>query len=160
MLAETLQKIIDDELTTVQEIGTVTGTAPSTVYRWLKGQSDPSFSSIRMLIRHLKDSKAQGMLLASLTAATSWRFFNLELDLDINHDGVIDAADAMDASIEAVRAAGRSLSEVRDAIKAGHIENATALNLIQTLHNVIRQATTTQQVLLRLSKQTDKRKIK
>lgn len=159
MLANTLQKILDEELSTVNEIGTVTGTAPSTVYRWLKGQSDPSFNSVRLLIKHLKNSKAQGMLLATLTAATSWRFFNLDMDLDVNQDGVIDASDAMDSSIQAVRAAGKSLIEVRDAIKKGRIDPNMALDLIQTLHSVIRESTVTQQVLLHLSEKDKKRKL-
>lgn len=160
MLGKMLQNLIDEKRTTVREIGELTGAAPSTVYRWLRSESEPSFDAIRLLVRHLPDRQAQGMLLAALTAATSWRFYNLDVDLDVNRDGRITTADALDSSIEAVHAAGKSLAAVRDACRKGQIPSAVALDLIQTLQQVIRQCSITQQVLARLGESTEKRKIK
>ncbi len=123
MLESTLQKLIDGKLTSAREIGDLTGVAASTVYRWIRGESQPDFDSIRLLVRHLPNVQAQGAILAAFTVGTTWRMYNHELDLDVNQDGIIDASDAVDASINAVRAASRSLSQVRDASRSGGLDN-------------------------------------
>ena len=51
MLATTIRTLIDSELTSAREIGDLTGKAPSTVYRWINGRSEPDFNSIRLLVR-------------------------------------------------------------------------------------------------------------
>ncbi|MDX1566105.1 MAG: helix-turn-helix transcriptional regulator, partial [Phycisphaeraceae bacterium] len=65
MIGKILQKLVDDKLTSVKEIGVLTGAAPSTVYRWIRGESEPSFDSIRLLIRHVPEPRAQAELLAA-----------------------------------------------------------------------------------------------
>src|ERR1041384_5620406 len=102
MLAKTLSMLLDDRLTTAREIGELTGVAPSTVYRWGRGESQPDFDSIRLLVRHLKNPRAVEAILCAFTAGTGWSFRRSEQELDVNHDGRIDAADALDASIDAV----------------------------------------------------------
>jgi len=160
MLATTLQTLIDQKLTTAREIGDLTGVAPSTVYRWIRGESQPDFDAIRLLVRHLPNPKAQGTILAAFTVGTNWRAYNHDLDLDVNQDGCIDATDAIDASINAVRAAGRSLSQVRDASRAGSLDKDKCVELITLLNDIIHQCTLTQQILVHLSEQREKRKIK
>ena len=160
MLATTLQTLIDQKLTTAREIGDLTGVAPSTVYRWIRGESQPDFDAIRLLVRHLPNPKAQGSILAAFTIGTNWRAYNHDLELDVNLDGTVDATDAIDASINAVRAAGRSLSQVRDASRAGALDKDKCVELITLLNDIIHQCTLTQQILVHLSEKREKRKIR
>jgi len=160
MLAGTLQKLIDQKLTTAREIGELTGVAPSTVYRWIRGESEPDFDAVRLLVRHLKNADAIEALLTAFVAGSSWRFYNVETELDVNADGSIDIDDALDSTIGAVRNASRSLSAVRKASIDHVIDAEESLRLVTLLNDVIRQCSITQQVLVHMAEHRRRRKIK
>lgn len=160
MLAKTLAKLIDDKLTTAREIGELTGVAPSTVYRWIRGESEPDFNAVRLMVRHLQSPAAVEALLSAFTAGTTWRSYNLEAELDVNADGKIDIDDALDSTISAVRSAGRSLAEVRKASLDGVIDPDESIALVALLNDVIRHCAITQQVLVKMSEQRRGRRLK
>jgi hypothetical protein len=160
MLAKTLSELIDRKITTAREIGELAGVSTSTVYRWIARQSQPDFDSIRLLLRHLPSRAGQEALLNVFTAGTEWSASHQELNLDVNSDGQIDADDALDASIEAVKSAGRSLAQVRAASRGQLLQPEQTLDLIAQLNHVVRQCTITQRVLIELSEQRRKRKLK
>ncbi|MBI1370469.1 MAG: helix-turn-helix domain-containing protein [Planctomycetes bacterium] len=160
MLAKTLQRIIDDKLTTAREVGDLTGVAPSTVYRWIRGESEPDFNAVRLLVRHLHNPLAVEALLSAFVAGTAWRCYNLEAELDVNADGKIDIDDALDSAIAAVRGAGRSLSAVRKASIDGVVDQDESIELVAILNDVIRQCSITQQVLVIMSEGRGRRKLK
>ena len=108
MLTKTLNRMIEKKQTTAREIAEMAGVSTSTVYRWIAGQSQPDFNSIRLLVRHLPNKDAQETLLQTFTMGTTWQFARPDLELDVNADGKIDAADALDASIEAVHSSAKS----------------------------------------------------
>ncbi len=162
MLARTLQQIIDRKQSTAREMGELAGVSTSTVYRWIAGQSQPDFDSIRLLVRHLPDHRAQEALLTVIIAGTDWNVDHLELNLDLNDDGEIDARDALDASIRTVRHAAESLAQVRaTCCQDGSPPPAEdTLKLIAELGEVVRHCTITQRVLLEMAEQRRKRKLK
>ncbi len=158
MLAITLQRLVEQNLTTVKEIGELAGVSPSTVYRWIAGQSQPDFNAIRLLIRHLPNPQAQDALISLLTTGTGWRLTRQILDLDVNHDGRVDTDDALDAAIRAVHAAGDSLRAVRDSARDGVVSREEAVALIAQLNEVIGQSELVQEVMLRLVEARKKRR--
>ena len=79
---------------------------------------------------------------------------------DVNDDGVIDAEDALDASIETVKSAGHSLKSVRNANRDGMLTSDEILELVALLNHVSRQWTITQRVLVELAEQQRRRKLK
>lgn len=160
MLKTTLQMLIENEITSAREVAELAGVSTSTVYRWISGQSQPDFDSIRLLVRHLPHRKAQQALLDVLVTGTCWQLSHAELELDVNHDGRIDADDALDASVEAVRCAAESLTTVRDASRGQHLDAEQTLRLISLLNDVVRQCTITQRVLVEMSEARRKRKLK
>ena len=158
MIAETLQKLIDEGVTSAKEISELTGVASSTVYRWLNGKSQPDFNAICMLLRQLPHTNGQQALLTSFMAGTSWQFYNIAADLDVNFDGKVDQEDALIASIESVRGAGESLSRLRGAIDAIEArEPADSMEIIHMLNEVIQHCNVVQQILVRLSDRQPKR---
>jgi AcrR family transcriptional regulator len=160
MFKTTLQMLIDQGATSAREVAELAGVSTSTVYRWVSGQSQPDFDSVRLLIRHLPNRKAQQALLDVLITGTCWQLSHAELDLDVNHDGRIDTDDALDASVEAVRCAAESLATVRDANRGQSLSADQTLRLIALLNDVVRQCTITQRVLVELSEARRKRKLK
>jgi len=160
VLSKTLATLIDRKLTTAREIGELTGVAPSTVYRWIRGESQPDFDAVRLLVRHLKKEDAIEAILSSFTAGTGWNFYNIESELDLNRDGVIDVDDALDASVSAVRGAGRSLAQVHKAHRLGQLTQEENVELIALLNDVIRQCSITQRILVHITENRRKRKLK
>lgn len=160
MLAKTLQRLIDERRTTAREIGELAGVSTSTVYRWIAGQSRPDFDSIRLLVRHLPQRAAQEAILSVFTAGTSWKFEHNELELDVNEDGCVDADDALDASVEAVRSAGESLANIRASMNGKPPNADETLQIVALLTHVVRHCTISQRVLVELSEQRRRRKLR
>ena len=158
MLAKTLQRLIDDKLTTAGEIAELAGVSSSTVYRWIGGKSQPDFDSIRLLVRHMPDPKAQRAILSAFSAGTSWRFQYLDTDLDVNRDGRVDVNDALDASIRAVDAASELLVKVRKASKDDRLTQDQIGPVIKVLNEVVQQCSITQQIMVRVWEMDDKRR--
>lgn len=148
MLSRTLQKMIDAQHTTAGEIGELTGKAPSTVYRWISGKSEPDFNSIRLLLRHLPDTKAQQAIMSAFTAGTAWQAIYAEAELDVNDDGRIDADDALDAAIKSVQSCGRSLRGIRKACMEEKISADTTVTVVADLDEVVHCCHVARQVLV------------
>ncbi len=160
MLTKTLNRMILKKQTTAREISEMAGVSTSTVYRWIAGQSQPDFDSIRLLIRHLPNKKAQESLLSVFTMGTTWQFANIDMELDVNADGKIDAADALDASIGAVHSSADNLKKLRLAFRDGMANSEQILDLIHLLQNTAGHCMVTQQVLVHLAEKNKRRKLK
>jgi len=158
MIAETLQRLIDEGITSAKEISELTGVASSTVYRWLNGKSQPDFNAICMLLRQLPHTKGQEALLTCFLAGTHWQYYSMETDLDVNFDGKVNQDDALVASIESVRGASESLSRLRiniDAVEANEPTEHT--EIIHMLNEVIQHCNVVQQILVKMSERQAKR---
>ncbi len=59
MIAMVIRRLLDAKLTTVKELEEVTGRGTSTIYRWLNGESEPQYSDVRLIVRHMRDPEAQ-----------------------------------------------------------------------------------------------------
>ncbi len=150
MLARTLQRLVREGLTNAREIGELAGVSTSTAYRWIAGDSEPDFNSIRLLIRHLKNADATEALLAIVTTGTSYRFRRCELDADVNQDGKINADDALDAAINTVHAAGETLTNVRESLADNDIDHDEAVKLMAILNDVVLQSALVEEVLMHM----------
>lgn len=160
MLSQTLQQIIDKKFTTAKEISELAGVSQSTVYRWIAGQSQPEFDSIRLLVRLLPDMRAQKALLTAFTAGTDWHATHMNLELDVNHDGKVDANDALDASCHALKTSADTLQSIREASKGKLLTSDETLELISLLNHTVRHCTITQRILVDMTEQRKRRKLK
>ncbi len=160
MLAKTLKRIIDKEYTSAKEISELTGVSQSTVYRWIANQSQPDFDSIRLLVRLMPDSRAQKAILTAFTAGSDWHVTHMNLELDVNHDGKVDADDALDASCHALKTSSETLLSIREASKGKMLSSDESLELISLLNHTVRHCTITQRILVDMSEQRKRRKLK
>lgn len=160
MLADMLQKLIDDETTSAREIGELAGVSTSTVYRWINRESQPDFDSIRILLKTFPQRKAQEALVSVFTAGTNWSPMFQEHDLDVNHDGKVDAEDALDACIETVRHAAETLHAIRKNLQNRKTLTAEqTIDVLSLLQDVQQNATVTQRILIDLG-DADRRRLK
>ncbi len=160
MLSRTLQRIIAKKLTNAREIGELTGKAPSTVYRWISGASEPDFNSIRLLLRHLPNPQAQQALLSMFTAGTAWQTFHVEAELDINQDGSICTEDALDATIHSINVLGDCLAHIRKTCKDGIIRPEDVVTAVAHLDEVIHHSHISRRVLVKLCERQRKGRLK
>lgn len=160
MIGRTLQLIIDQGLSTVEEISEIAGVAPSTVYRWMSGESEPAFNTITMLLRQLPNPQAQAHLVHACLVGSSWHGYETSGDLDVNADGHIDVLDALDLSIDSVNTASQTLNEVRNLGRDGKFTQKDADHLIEMLRQLMHQCTITQKVLVRLSSEPTRKRAK
>ncbi|MHC4994992.1 MAG: hypothetical protein ACYTGQ_08065 [Planctomycetota bacterium] len=160
MLSETLQWIIDEEITSARELGEITGVATSTVYRWIRNENQPDFDSVRLMVSHLKDKRATQAIVAAFVAGTNWHVLDTEVDLDLNEDGRVDVEDAIEAAIGAIRTAARSLDQIHTSAREGKITTEQSVELISELNGAIRHCTISQRVLMHMAEARKKRKIR
>lgn len=151
MLATALQRLIDQRLTTARELGDLAGVSPSTVYRWINGESQPDFHAVRLMLRHLKNHKAQQELLSVFTAGTAWQLIYADSELDVNNDGRIDAHDALDACISTVESSASTLKKIRNNTKpGGTLPAEETMEVLSQLNEVAQNCNITQRVLVKI----------
>lgn len=160
MLSKTLKRIIEQNYTSAKELSELTGVSQSTVYRWIAGQSQPDFDSVRLLVRLLPDTRAQKALITAFTAGTDWHVTNMELELDLNSDGKIDAEDALDATCSALKSSSDTLLSIREASKGKMLSSDETLELISLLNHTVRHCSVTQRILVDMAEQRQRRKLK
>lgn len=150
MISAALTNIIEQKLTTVGEISELAGVSPSTVYRWINGQTQPPYDAIRLLIRHMPDARAQRILLLYTIRGTPWQLRGPHETLDVNGDGQIDSNDALDSMIRIVRQASMSLSQIRDALREKPLTSQELMEAVETLEDVAIESCLAQQILARI----------
>lgn len=160
MLSKTLKRIIEQNYTSAKELSELTGVSQSTVYRWIAGQSQPDFDSVRLLVRLLPDTRGQKALITAFTAGTDWHVTNMELELDLNSDGKIDAEDALDATCSALKSSSDTLLSIREASKGKMLSSDETLELISLLNHTVRHCSVTQRILVDMAEQRQRRKLK
>lgn len=153
MLSVTLRRLIDQKLTTAREIGELTGTAPSTVYRWIRGEAQPSFDTIRLLMRHLRNREAQAALLGTFTASTPWRFYTADVEAEISREGAVDLREAMESTLDTIRSAAQAMAEIRDTARERTVNEGESEQLVQQTNNVIRSCSILQRVVQNVAEQ-------
>lgn len=160
LLAETLDQLIRDNVTTASEVATFAGVSNSTVYRWIAHESQPQYDSVRQLVRHLPSRDAREAILTAFLAGTPFQFQCVDEDLDVNDDGKVDAGDALDAAIKAVHAGAESLTLLRESGNGRNYDAEQTLRTIHLLNRMVRQCGITQQVLAQIAESRSKRKLR
>lgn len=150
MISAALTNIIEQKLTSVGEISELAGVSPSTVYRWINGQTQPPYDAVRLLVRHLPEPRAQRILLLYTIRGTPWQLRGPHDTLDVNGDGDIDSNDALDSMIRIVRQASLSLAQIRDALREKPLTSEEMMEAVETLEDVAIESCLAQQILARI----------
>jgi len=157
LLAPALQKLIDTHTTTAKDLGEMAGVSSSTIYRWINGESEPDFDSIRLILHHLPSADAQLAIITAFIAGSPWTVTQTVGELDVNHDGQVGTEDALDSAISCVLVASDSLQQIRMACSDGKVTQAEAQRVSQLLADVINQCSITQQVVMSIAQPVRKK---
>lgn len=160
MIAETLEMLIEKQWSSAREMGEICDKAPSTIYRWIKGQSEPDFGSIQLLLRHLKNRQAQHALLTAFLSDSPWQAIRFDHDLDTNHDGRVNADDALAAAVKTVKLTGESLEVIHTACQQGRVDSEHAVDIISLLDEIAEQAQMARRIVAREVERRKKAKLK
>lgn len=152
MLAPTLRRLIEDKRTHAKELAQVAGVAPSTVYRWIDGESEPDFTHLARLMSGLHDTLAREGLLLALLGESGFSVRRENLKLDVNGDGVVDHHDAIAAVCHAIGHTTDSLQAIHDASRDRRLSADELTQVLALLQAAAVQCATTQAVLVEMGK--------
>ncbi len=140
MLANMLQRLVQEKHTTVREIAELTGRGESTVYRWINGESQPDFEEVRQLTHRLANAQARRKLAEMFTSGmpvvVEWRD---DVDACDERSNGSDPAAALDAGLNALRKVAAVLESERQMIRAERITDEQAVRTIGLIDESIRQ---------------------
>lgn len=151
MLAATLNRLIDDKLTTPKELAQVAGVALSTVYRWLDRSGEPDFSQLIALMSKMSNLQAREGVLLALVADSDFHVMPRSGILDVNGDGVIDQHDALEAVCLAIGHTTNSLQAINQATHDRSLSNEELSQVQALLQEAMHQCATTQAVLVHMN---------
>lgn len=158
MLDIALQRLVDRKITTAREIAKLADVSTSSVYRWINGESQPDFDSIRKLLRNFRNHHAQRDILMVFTAGTAWQLVHVEEAQVANPNDPSEAVEILDNWIQSVQTMIDDLKRVRGQLQLGQppaaIHNVESLNL---LNQIGQQCVLTQRHLVDLHDQSDDR---
>ena len=149
MLSALLQKLIDDHRTSVREICELTGRGESTVYRWLAGESQPTYRDIELLVRQVKDPMAREQLvclmLMGLPVVVEW----LEgAERDQIKRSTDDKNTVFLLTLDAMKQVTTLLDLERKLITGGAMRESDVLEMVNLINDTVRHLTATKAVLV------------
>lgn len=149
MLSALLQKLIDEHRVSVREICELTGRGESTVYRWVSGESQPTYRDIELLVRRVSDPIAREQLvclmLMGLPVVVEW-LEGAERDA-LQGEG--DEKNTMFAmSLTAMRHLTTLLDRERHMLHSSSIREGEVWEMGRLIDEIIRNLTATKSVLV------------
>ncbi len=145
-----IHRLLDEGLTTVNELGEVTGRGTSTIYRWMNDESEPHFSDMRMLVRLMKNPVARrtmvSLIASDLPIVVNWvadEPFTVEDDKGHRHDG----HDVLDRTIMALDILTDILAQEHQAIRAAKLTQDSFARLVTMMDDAIRHVTASRNLL-------------
>lgn len=141
MISDTIEALINEGRTTQRELAELAGISTSAVSRYQTDQCGPLFDTVRLWVRHHPDPVVRqafaDCLLAGTGACVVWPSQPIEIDL--NGDGVTDAADGRQAAVECVAQAAHAVQVAIAALEDGVIDEAENVAILR-VRSAVRQA--------------------
>ncbi len=147
-----IRHLLDTKLTTLKEIEEVTGRGTSTIYRWMNAESEPHYTDMRLLVRHLPNPQARRTMVAMMTSdlpiVVNWVAeddFAVRDDAGARHDG----HDVLDRTIVALECLTQVIAEEHEAVRTGEVSAASFANLVTMMDDTVRHITVSKSLLQR-----------
>lgn len=104
MIGATLQSLARTGKLHVTTAAQCCGKDESTIYRWMSGETEPSATALQLILLHYPDLDVQLAIANAILRGTPFFIECMPEDLDVNGDGQIDFADALERSGKAAGA--------------------------------------------------------
>lgn len=119
MISETLSVLNDEGILTAKQIADLLNLSHSSAYRYLSGETQPTFGQVRTLFRQSRHHEVQRRILETVIESTGWVCQHLDADKDINGDGCVDTCDLLDGALKVNDRLARLLTQTRNEQKRG-----------------------------------------
>lgn len=152
MYGQMLKDLLDRKLTSVAEIEEVTGRGSSTVYRWLREESEPYASDIRRLVHSLRNIEARRALVAHLTVdlpiRVTWVEEDAALRASFEKSRERDGHDVVDMTLLALDTVSDLVVRERESIRTEpHLSRETYNGLVEMIETSVRYLNNTRLML-------------
>jgi transcriptional regulator with XRE-family HTH domain len=155
MFGTIIRQLLDDKLTSLRELEEVTGRGTSTIYRWINDETEPHFTDVRLLVRHLERSEARhtlvGLLTADLPIVVDWLAEESRKDWGEETDAQRAGHEVLERSLFALDCLSDALSEGNEAIRKQDLSKASYVKIITLIDATIRHLTTAKNMLQKYS---------
>lgn len=152
MYGQIIRRLLDEKLTTLKELEQVTGRGTSTIYRWMRGESEPHAGDLRQLVREVRDPRAKrlivSMLIADLPLVVHWIDQDQSLREQFESRQSPDGHDVVDMSLMALAAVTELLVAERESIRTEpELTEETYTRLVRLTDDAVRYLTTSRLML-------------
>ena len=150
MIGMVIRRLLDQKLTTIKELEEVTGRGTSTIYRWINGDSEPQFTDVRLIVRHMRNPEARRRMISLLTSdlpiVVNWTIddeFTVQDERGRKHDG----HEILDRTLLALNCLTDVLSEQNEAIHRQRLTEDSFVSLITLMDQTIHHLTASKNML-------------
>lgn len=134
-----LRGLVNNGLTTVEEMEEISGKSASTIYRWMNEESEPQYSDMRRLFRGLRP-EARHSLIAQLSVdlpiVVNW-LDDPEVVGEIDPNSVDAGHEVAEKTLLALDCVTHLLSEQHEAIRQGRLTEDAYTSLMRLLKEAI-----------------------
>lgn len=149
MISALLQKLVNQNQTSVRELCELTGRGESTIYRWLSHESQPTYRDVELIVRKVANPHAREqlvcLLLAGLPVVVEW------LEGTERHEDEMDAP-AGDVTfrltLNALQQLTRVLDQQRRMLHGGTMDEDGVMQVVGLIDEAVRNLTSTKAVLI------------
>lgn len=141
-----IRALLDRKLTTVAEIEEVTGRGASTIYRWIRDESEPYASDMRRLVRHVRNPEAQRYIVSQMAAdlplIVTWVDGDDPMRDEFEATHGKDGHDVVDMTLMALDCISELVVQERASIRTEpHLSRETYTRLVELVDTSIRYLT-------------------
>ncbi len=152
MYGQIIRRLLDEKLTTLKELEQVTGRGTSTIYRWMRGESEPHAGDLRQLVRDMRNPRAKrlivSMLLADLPLVVHWVDQDQQLREEYESRQSSDGHDVVDMTLMALASVTELLACQRESIRTEpELTEDTYSRLVRLTDDSVRYLTTSRLML-------------
>jgi len=162
MFGTIIRELIDRKLTTLKELEEVTGRGTSTIYRWMNEESEPHFTDVRLLVRHLGKPEAKrtlvGLLTSDLPIVVDWLRDEELPQADPENPPPTGGHEILERSLFALDCLSHVLAEGNEAIRRRELTKDSYVKIITLIDETILHLTTCKNMLKKYSPISETRK--
>ncbi|MHC4217584.1 MAG: helix-turn-helix domain-containing protein [Planctomycetota bacterium] len=155
MFGTIVRELLDQKLTSLKELEEVTGRGTSTIYRWINDETEPHFTDVRLLVRHLDKPEARhtlvGLLTADLPVVIDWLTEESRKDWGEESDVQRAGHEVLERSLFALDCLSDALSEGNEAIRKQELTKDAYVKIIALMDETIRHLTAGKNMLQKYS---------
>ncbi len=148
MIGHLLSDLVERKITSVKEIAALTDKGPSTIYRWLKGETQPDIAEVIHLIHHLSQTEGRKALVEMFAQGMPVRIEWLSVDQTFEKVAKgRPPEDVLDLAMLTIECLSKVMLNQRQTFRDAEVSRELKSELSQLLSTAINYLALAQQVV-------------